>query len=123
VNQLSQNLTIFLKDLRLKNNNERLSDMAKKLGVSASYLSTVETQKRRMNDKLFQNIVRIYELSAEAQRTLNELRNLASKEINISFSDLDSMKKEAVVKFLSNVDDLTDEDLEKINLLIKSKKK
>ncbi len=97
--------------------------MAKKLGVSASYLSTVETQKRRMNDKLFQNIVRIYELSAEAQRTLNELRNLASKEINISFSDLDSMKKEAVVKFLSNVDDLTDEDLEKINLLIKSKKK
>ena len=123
MNQLSQNLTIFLKDLRLKNNNERLSDMAKKLGVSASYLSTVETQKRRMNDKLFQNIVRIYELSAEAQRTLNELRNLASKEINISFSDLDSMKKEAVVKFLSNVDDLTDEDLEKINLLIKSKKK
>jgi transcriptional regulator with XRE-family HTH domain len=122
VNFLSKNLTVFLKEIRLKNNNERLSDMAAKLGVSASYLSTVETQKRRMNDKLFKKIIEVYHLDTADQRTLNELRNLASNELSISFEDLDISKKEAVVKFLSNVDDLSSEDLEKINLLLKSKK-
>lgn len=119
---MSKNLTVFLKEIRLKNNNERLSDMAMKLGVSASYLSTVETAKRRMNDKLFKKIIEVYQLNTQEQRELNELRNLASNEVSFSFEDLDVSKKEAVVKFLSNVDDLSSEDLEKINLLLKSKK-
>jgi len=122
VNFLSKNLTVFLKEIRLKNNNERLSDMASKLGVSSSYLSTVETQKRRMNDKLFKKIVEVYHLDTADQRTLNELRNLATNELSISFEDIDISKKETVVKFLSNVDELSSEDLEKINLLLKSKK-
>lgn len=122
MNFLSKNLTIFLKEIRLNNDNERLSDMAQKLGVSASYLSTVETQKRRMNDKLFQKIIDVYELNITAQKELNELRNLASNEMSFSLEDLDQSKKAAVVKFLSNVDELSTEDLEKINLLIKSKK-
>lgn len=122
MNFLSKNLTVFLKEIRLKNNNERLSDMAMKLGVSASYLSTVETAKRRMNDKLFKKIIEVYQLNTQEQRELNELRNLASNEVSFSFEDLDVSKKEAVVKFLSNVDDLSSEDLEKINLLLKSKK-
>lgn len=122
MNFLSKNLTIFLKEIRLSNDNQRLSDMAQKLGVSASYLSTVETQKRRMNDKLFQKIIDVYELNITAQKELNELRNLASNEMSFSLEDLDQSKKAAVVKFLSNVDELSTEDLEKINLLIKSKK-
>lgn len=122
MNFLSKILTVFLKEIRLKNNNERLSDMAMKLGVSASYLSTVETAKRRMNDKLFKKIIEVYQLNMQEQRELNELRNLASNEVSFSFEDLDVSKKEAVVKFLSNVDDLSSEDLEKINLLLKSKK-
>lgn len=122
MNFLSKNLTIFLKEIRLNNDNERLSDMAQKLGVSASYLSTVETQKRRMNDKLFQKIIDVYELNINSQKELNELRNLASNEMSFSLEDLDQSKKAAVVKFLSNVDELSTEDLEKINLLIKSKK-
>ncbi len=122
MNFLSKNLTVFLKEIRLKNNNERLSDMAHKLGVSASYLSTVETQKRRMNDKLLRKIVEVYGLDDSDRKKLNELRNLASNELSISFEDIDSSKKEAVVKFLSNVEDLSSEDLEKINLLLKSKK-
>ena len=122
MNFLSKNLTVFLKEIRLKNNNERLSDMASKLGVSSSYLSTVETQKRRMNDKLFKKIVEVYHLDTADQRTLNELRNLATNELSISFEDIDISKKETVVKFLSNVDELSSEDLEKINLLLKSKK-
>lgn len=116
------NLTVFLKSLRLSSDDERLSDMAKKLEVSASYLSTVENQKRRMNDKLFEKIVDVYKLDAKDEKKLDLLRNLASKEFNVSLDEMEDEKKEAVVKFLSSVDDLSKEDLEKINLLLKNKK-
>lgn len=116
------NLTVYLKSLRLRSDDERLSDMAKKLGVSASYLSTVENQKRRMNDKLFQKIVEVYTLDDEEEKKLDLLRNLASKEFNVSLDEMEDEKKETIVKFLSSVDDLSKEDVEKINLLLKNKK-
>lgn len=116
------NLTVYLKSLRLRSDDERLSDMAKKLGVSASYLSTVENQKRRMNDKLFQKIVEVYALDDEEEKKLDLLRNLASKEFNVSLDEMEDEKKETIVKFLSSVDDLSKEDVEKINLLLKNKK-
>lgn len=117
------NLTVYLKSLRLKSGDERLSDMAKKLGVSASYLSTVENQKRRMNDKLLKKIVDVYQLNEKEEKKLDLLRNLASKEFNVSLDELEDEKKETVVKFLSSVDDLSKEDVEKINLMLKNKKK
>ena len=116
------NLTVFLKALRLRSNDERLSDMAQKLQVSASYLSTVENQKRRMNDKLFKKIVSVYDLDDQEAKELDLLRNLASKEFNVSLNELEDEKKETVVKFLSSVDDLSKEDVEKINLLLKKGK-
>lgn len=116
-----KSLTVFLKELRLNNGDERLSDMAKKLGVSASYLSTIETEKRRMNDKLFDKIVSVYQLSYDKAKKLNIIRNTVSNELVLSMEEMDEETKETVVKFLSSVEDLTKEDVEKINLLLKKK--
>jgi transcriptional regulator with XRE-family HTH domain len=118
---LLKSLTVFLKELRLKNNDERLSDMSKRLGVSASYLSTIETQKRRMNDKLYDNIVSTYQLSEDEAKELNIIRSLISNELVLSMDEMDSEKKETIIKFLSSVEDLSKEDVEKINLLLKKK--
>lgn len=112
-------LTIFLKQLRLKNNNERLSDMAKRLGISASYLSSIETNKRKLNNKLFEKIKNEYNLTSREVNELDILRNLAAKELSVSLQDMDDERKETLVKFLSNVDELSTEDFKKINLLFK----
>lgn len=112
-------LTIFLKQLRLKNNNERLSDMAKRLGISASYLSSIETNKRKLNNKLFEKIKKEYNLTSSEVNELDILRNLAAKELSVSLQDMDDERKETLVKFLSNVDELSTEDFKKINLLFK----
>ena len=117
-----EKLSVFLKLLRLRNGDERLSDMAKKLGVSASYLSTVENEKRTMNDKIFKAIVRVYKLNQEEAEQLSVLRHLASKNINVSMDELDDEKKKTVVKFLSSLDSLNEEEMEKINLLLNKKK-
>lgn len=111
-------LTVFLKQLRLKHNNERLSDMAKKLGISASYLSSIETNKRKMNDKLLEKIQQVYALSTKKAEELKVLRNLAAKEFSIPLTDMDEEKKEKIVKFLSNIDELSSDDFKKINYLL-----
>lgn len=111
-------LSLFLKHLRLKNNNERLSDMAKKLGISASYLSTIETRKRKLNDKLLEKIKDAYGLSKEDAEKLRELRNLAAQEVNVSLDNMDDDKREKLVKFLSNIETLSSDDFKKINYLL-----
>lgn len=111
-------LSLFLKHLRLKNNNERLSDMAKKLGISASYLSTIETRKRKLNDKLLDKITHAYNLTKEDAEKLRELRNLAAQEVNVSLNNMDEEKREKLVKFLSNIETLTSDDFKKINYLL-----
>ena len=117
-----KSIAIFLKSLRLQNNDERLSDMAQRLDISASYLSTIETEKRRMNDKLFDKLVHVYRLDDSQAKKLNVLRNLASDEIVVPLNEMTSSNKELMAEFLSNLDELSPEDFKKIDLMIKSKK-
>jgi len=116
-----QSLSLFLKTIRHSNGKENLSDMAKKLGVSASYLSTVENGKRVMNDKLYQNIISKYNLSKIEAKELDVLRKLESKSIHVNTDELDPEKKDTVVKFLSSLDDLSKDELRKIRHLVNKK--
>lgn len=117
-----EKLSVFLKMLRLRNGDERLSDMAKKLGVSSSYLSTVENEKRNMTDKLLKSVISVYALTPDEAEQLRVLRQLASKNINVAMEELDEEKKKTVVKFLSSLDSMSEEEMEKINLLLNKKK-
>ena len=119
---MKNTLSFFLKNLRYQNGKERLSVMANKLDVSASYLSSVENGKKPMSDKLYQLIVTRYQLNKNESIELNTLRHLESKNLNVNTQELDDQKKEIVVKFLSNLDSLDDEDIKEINYLINKHK-
>ena len=115
---MQKSLSIFLKALRHEHQKERLSDMAKKLGVSASYLSTVENGKRLMNDKLFFNIKKAYSLDKNQTKELDLLRQLEGKSLQVKTDELDEDKKDMVIKFLSNLEDISEEEVKKIQELI-----
>jgi transcriptional regulator with XRE-family HTH domain len=119
---MESNLSLFLKSIRHLNNKEKLSDMARRLNVSSSYLSTVENGKRAMNDKLFNAIIVEYRLSPNDIRELDMMRKLESNQINVNTEELNKEKKEVLVKFLSNIDDLSDDEITKINKLMNKKK-
>lgn len=119
---MEASLSLYLKSIRHHNNREKLSDMAKRLEVSSSYLSTVENGKRPMNDKLYESIVREYNLSPKEAKELDVVRKLESSQIHVNTEDLDKEKKETLVKFLSNIDDLSEDELSKINRLVNKKK-
>ena len=120
---MKNSLSLFLKAIRYHNNKEKLSDMAKKLEVSSSYLSTIENGKRVMNDKLYQSIVRTYSLSPDESKELDVLRKLEANHLNVSTTEMDVEQKETLIKFLSNLKDLDEEELKSINHLINKKNK
>ena len=119
---MKNTLSFYLKFIRNRHGKERLSAMAKKLGVSASYLSSVENGKKPMSDKLFHSIVSVYKLDEAETKELNVLRHLEIKNLNVKTDDMDDQKKEVVIKFLSNLDSLDEDDLEKIEFLINKSK-
>jgi transcriptional regulator with XRE-family HTH domain len=119
---MQKSLSLFLKELRHDNGKEKLSDMAIKLGVSASYLSTVENGKRAMHDRLFQIISKEYSLSQAAKRELDHLRKFEAKSLHVNTESLDSDKKDTVIKFLSHINDLSKEEMKTIQLLVDGKR-
>lgn len=120
---MKNSLSLFLKAIRYHNNKEKLSDMAKRLDVSSSYLSTVENGKRAMNDKLYQSIVKTYSLSETDSKELDILRKLEVNHLNVSTQEMDLDQKETLIKFLSNLKDLDENELKTINHLINKKNK
>ena len=119
----SKTLSIFLKKLRLEHDDETMTDMARRLNISVSYLSSVENEKRNMTDEMYLNICRLYSLTKEQCDELQYLKNLASKRLNVQLDGLDKNAKQTTVKFLSNVESLSDDDLERINKIINKKGK
>lgn len=96
--------------------------MANKLGVSASYLSSVENGKKPMSDKLYQSLISVYKLNATEAKELNMLRHLEAKNLNVNTNEMDDQKKEVVVRFLSNIESMDNEDLKEIEYLINKRK-
>jgi len=111
-----------MKKLRLNNNDQTMSDMAHGLGISISYLSSVENGKRTMTDEMIEKISSVYHLTNEQTTELRYLRDLASDRLNVTLDGMDDSTKSTTVKFLSSVDKLSAEDLKKIDSIIKKNK-
>lgn len=61
----------FIRKFRL-DNDERLYDMAQKLDVSSAFLSSVETGKKSIPQKLLDNLETVYSLSDDLVQQMNE---------------------------------------------------
>jgi transcriptional regulator with XRE-family HTH domain len=118
-----KSLSQFLKKIRLENGDETMTTMASNIGISVSYLSSVESEKRPMTDDLYHKICSLYKLNTNEQKELLFFKNLASKKINVEIDTLSPDSRNLTVNFLSNVDSLSSDDLEKINKIINKKGK
>ena len=119
----SVKLDIFLKKIRLNHGNERMIDMAKKLDISVSYLSSIENEKRPLTEKLIEKIVETYNLDNFDRERLFFYKDYTANLIKVKLDDYDPEKKEKIVEFLSSIDQLDMEDIEKIHQVLKDKKK
>ena len=117
-----KNLSIFMKRLRLNHNDQTMMAMSKDLGISVSFLSSIENGKRNMSDDMFLLICEKYHLTVSQIEELNYLRTLNSSKINVPLDSMSSELKSTTVKFLSSADELSEADLKKINSILNKKR-
>lgn len=93
---------------------ELLRDMAGILGVSAAYLSAVETGKRNAPLAWADKIIQAYELDdAKAAQLISAFED-SRDEIRISLQFVSSQQRNTAISFAKALEGLSDEQLEKI---------
>ena len=115
-------LSIFMKRLRLNRNDQTMMEMAKELGISVSFLSSIENGKRNMSEEMFHLICDTYKLTPKLAEELKQLRTLSVSKINVPLDSMSSELKSTTVKFLSSADELSEADLKKINSILNKKR-
>lgn len=110
----------ILKKIRI-DRDEVLVDMAAKLGIHASTLSTIENGKRSVPDDLIQKICRIYHLNKQESQELSTAALELSKAILINMEDRTPEEKELIINFSRKIDDLGDETRTSLGELLKPK--
>ena len=115
-------LSIFMKRLRLNRNDQTMMEMAKELGISVSFLSSIENGKRNMSEEMFHLICDKYKLTPKLAEELKQLRTLSVSKINVPLDSMSSELKSTTVKFLSSADELSEADLKKINSILNKKR-
>ena len=106
----------FLRKIRI-DRDERLYDMAKRLGISSAFLSGVENGHKKASVTLINNIIDIYNLDMGQQKQLKDALSLSENKIDIS--QFSPKKQEATLMFARKFDELTDEQIDQIKNILK----
>lgn len=102
-----------------------LKGMAEGVGVSAAFLSAVETGKKVVSDDLVERIAKFLSY-APGSADFNKLQDAAvisRGEISMSTRDLDDKQQETALAFARNLESLQAKDLDKILNMLKATKK
>lgn len=105
----------FLRKIRI-DHDERMYDMAKRIGVSSAFLSSVENGRKKPSDDLIKKIVSEYQLTLEQQKELAYAKNESLQQIDLS--GFSPAKQEATLMFARKFDDLSNEDIEAIRSIL-----
>ncbi|MBX4335797.1 helix-turn-helix domain-containing protein [Bartonella raoultii] len=88
---------------------ERLLDMAKKLGVSVAFLSSVEIGKKSVPIGMEEKIIELYSLDQERACVLRREADACRKSFTIKSSD--SFRREVIGMFVRSLESFSSQDL------------
>lgn len=95
-----------------------MAQMAKAIGITSAYLSTIERGKRNIPKSLTQNVINHYKLSNEQVAELQEAEYLSMDSFEIDLSDVDLDKKTLVFTIAKNLKNMTCEQVEMIKNIV-----
>ena len=108
----------FIRDLR-KNRKENLEMMSKKMDVSISFLSSLESGKKQIPKDFADRLILVYELDEiQSVRLINAIELSNNKSI-IKLNNLSPIKKNLVLNIARNIDNLSEEKVEEMLKIIK----
>ena len=117
-------LTVFGKHLRKIriDNDEILNDMAKKLRVTAAYLSAVENGKREIPEGWIEEVKKSYGLDGEQYEELQEAAIKSKKNIKIRLDNETDRDRDLLIAFARRFRELDDGEVQTIQDILDNKK-
>ena len=101
---------------------ETLGDMAEKLGITSSYLSSIEKGKRPTPPGLTNSIADLYSLETEMREQLSTAADKTIQSIKLNLGNATDSKRDAALCFARSFDDLDDETAENVLKLLQKKR-
>ena len=108
----------YLRVLRM-DRGELLKDMADKLELVPSYLSSIENGKRTPANDIVNKIADVYSLSSEAYEGLLSAFEETVEEVKINLQNLSEEKVDLSVVFARRLNELSEKEIQAINKILK----
>ncbi len=104
--------TTFGKELRKLriDKDETIHSMAKKLGISISYLSAIEAGNRKIPSEMVDTIVNKYHLSKERSEIMRQAEAESSEQIDIDLSTVTAEQRKLVFALSRKIHDISDKE-------------
>lgn len=112
----------FCRKLRIEKG-ELLLDMANKLQVKSSYLSSVEVGRKSIPESWRQEIPKIYELNEDETKELEKAIDDSVRQIKINMQDRNEDDRQFLLAFARKLDDLEFFEKESILKILQNNKK
>lgn len=107
----------FLRKLRI-DRGEKLLDMSKKLGVSASFLSAVENGKKNMPSDWNSRIAELYTLNVDQVREFTIAVSETIKSIEINLLEVKSANRDLAISFAREFENFDDDQIKQIRSIM-----
>jgi transcriptional regulator with XRE-family HTH domain len=107
-----------MKILRIERD-ELLKDMAEKLGMSAAYLSSIESGDRSIPIGFAQKVIAKYNLCDMDAAALQNAADVSTSVLKVDVANVDSIKKKTLALFARSLDQLSTNDLQGITEIIR----
>lgn|SRR5574344_1653279 len=98
-----------LRKLRI-DKDQNINSMAKKLGISISYLSSIEAGKRRIPNDMVNKIIDMYHLSKEKSEILLQAEAESSEFLDINLADVSPEQRKLAFALSRKLKDVTDDE-------------
>ena len=101
-----------------------LKDMAKGIGVSPAYLSTIETGKRPLTDEIFAKLANYMGYARDSNEfcELEHAAQMSRQQVEIEMKGRSEKHKEAALAFARQFNEMGDGDIDKALQLLKQVK-
>ena len=108
--------TIFGKELRKLriDKDENIHSMAKKLGISISYLSAIEAGNRKIPCGMVDTIIKKYHLDSERSEIIRQAENESLEKINFDLTSVTVEQRKLIFALSRKLNDISDEDCQNI---------
>ena len=98
-----------------------LFEMARDTGVSSSFLSAMENGKKPVPDEYVDTLAIKFEFVRNAKEHFLKLADKTKKEVRLNLADTDNKSNELATAFARQFSELSDEQVEKIKLILNKK--